>query len=354
MRPIRWSPEQVRKILVMKMRYIGDTVLVTPLIRALKQAMPEAAICLLTNREAAPVVKGHPAIDTLLAFDYERAKRDGWYLLRFLLHIRRQRFDLVIDLTRNDRSALFTFASGAPLRLGYEGGPAFYRLAYTHRVPYRFGSIHTVDHHLMMAKCLGLPALERHPDLTVPAEDIRWVRDRLGTAGIDVSRPYALIHPGARRWYKSWPADRFARIGDELIDRYQIHVVLSGGAGDEVTCRRIATDMVGTATNLCGEIPLSRLAALIHQAALLIGNDSAPIHIATAVKTPVIALFGPTRWEAWQPRRDRDITLSADLPCRPCGHGRPDCPLGDAYCLSRIEVERVLERIHDMMAKGPG
>jgi lipopolysaccharide heptosyltransferase III len=354
MRPRKWNPERVKRILIIKMRYIGDTVLATPLITALAQALPEAGISLLTNLEAAPVVKGHPQIDSLMVFDYHRAKRDWRYVLRFFFHIRRQKFDLVMDLTRNDRSALFTLASGAPLRLGYEGGPAFYRLAYTHRVPYRFGSIHTVDHHLLMAESLGLPARERHPDLTVTAEDIRWVRDRLGAAGIDVCRPYALIHPGARRWYKSWPADRFARIGDELIDRYHIQVVLSGGAGDEVACRRIASEMVGSAANLCGKIPLSRLPALIHQAALLIGNDSAPIHVATAVKTPVIALFGPTRWEAWQPRRDQDITLSADLPCRPCGHGRPDCPMGDAYCLSRIPVESVLERIHDILTPGRG
>jgi ADP-heptose:LPS heptosyltransferase len=107
--------------------------------------------------------------------------------------------------------------------------------------------------------------------------------------------------------------------------------------------------MTARAVNLCGQIALPQLPALIARSELLIGNDSAPIHIATAVNTPVIALFGPTRWENWYPRRDHDVTLTSVYPCRPCGHTKPDCPLGDSFCMSAISMESVWESVRKQL-----
>lgn len=350
MRPIKWSRSHVQKILMIKMRYIGDTVLVTPLIKAFKTAMPRAQIDLLLNKETAGIVKGHPQIDNILAFDYDRSKKDYRYFIKFLFDIRSYGYDMVLDLTRNDRSALFTFVTGAPYRIGYEGASFFQQKAYTHQVSCRFGEIHTVDHHLQMARSLGLPANDPHPDLTVSNAGIQRIRTLIEEAGLNSAAPYVLIHPGARRWYKSWPPDRFARIADVILKHYPVQVVLSGGPGDEETCKTIASQMRKSAFNLCGRIQLDQLPALIGQSALLIGNDSAPIHIATAVKTPVVALFGPTKWEAWQPRRTHDKILSVAYSCRPCGHSRPDCPLGDTYCMSTITVEKVWETIQNLFS----
>lgn len=335
------SRERVKRILIIKMRYIGDTVLATPLLAALKTAMPTAEAVLLVNKEAAPVVQGHPRIDRLMVFDTGRAKKDIPYFIRFLRDIRQMKCDMVLDLTVNDRTALFTFATRAAYRIGYDGVSFFQRFAYTHLVPYRFGQIHTVDHHLVMADHLSCPPVDKNPDLPVFSKDITWVRHRLEGAGLEKSRPFVLIHPGARRWYKSWPADRFAQIADMIHQHHAVQVVLSGGPSDRGSCETIASKARSPVLNLCGRIPLAQLPALIQQSALLIGNDSAPIHIATAVKTPVIALFGPTRWEDWQPRRDHDTTLSVSFLCRPCGHSRPDCPLGNAYCMRDISVESV-------------
>jgi predicted lipopolysaccharide heptosyltransferase III len=334
------------------MRYIGDTVLVTPLLRALKQAMPDARVHFLVNRQAAGIVEGHPNIDNLIAFDYDRAKGDIRYVIKFMIKIRRLGCDMVMDLTRNDRSALITFISGAAVRMGYTGGGRFQQMAYTHRLPYRFGRIHTVDHHLEMAAALGIPIDDIHPHLAVSAEDRQWIRSMLADHGIGNERPFVVIHPGARRWYKSWPPARFAQVADELMSRYPVQVVLSGGPLDRETCASIAAGMQKRAINLSGKVPLERLAALLRESKLFIGNDSAPIHIATAVNTPVIALFGPTLADTWQPRRahDRTVEIPGSCPCRPCGHSRPDCPLGrEGYCMAQISPQRVWHAIEAIL-----
>jgi predicted lipopolysaccharide heptosyltransferase III len=351
MQTIEWSKEHVKRILVIKMRYIGDTVLATPLLHALKASMPAAETHFLLNEETASIIKGHSKVDHLVPFDLPRAKKDVRYFIGFAWKIRRLMCDMVIDLSHNDRSALFTFLTGAPLRIGYDKISFVNRRAYTHLVPYRFGEIHTVDHHLMMAEHLGVPLVDTNPDLPVFPKETQEVRDRLESAGVDNSLPYILIHPGARRWYKSWPVDRFAHIGDLIGRHHRIQVVLSGGPSDQAACDAIASRMTARPVNLCGQIALPHLPALIAQSELLIGNDSAPIHIATAVNTPVIALFGPTRWENWYPRREHDVILTSVYPCRPCGHSKLDCPLGDTFCMSAISMESVWESVRKQLSR---
>lgn len=349
---IQWDRESIRRILVIKMRYIGDTILATPVLRALKTALPNIRIDLLINKETAAVVHGHPDIDQLLAYDYHRAKRDPLYFIKFLFQIGRLHWDVALDLTGNDRSALFTFVSGATNRWGYESGKTLKKRAYTHRLPNRFGRMHTVDHHLEMVRALGIPADDPHPYLIVSDQDRQWIRGLLESHQMRPDRPMVVIHPGARRWYKSWPTERFSRTIGRLTRRYPVQVVLSGGAEDTEKCGRIADQAQCPLVDLSGKVPLGRLPALIQAGVMMIGNDSAPIHVATAVNTPVIALFGPTRWEDWQPRRAHDTTLGIVFPCRPCGHARPDCPLGDGYCMSEITEEMVWKaietRLHTM------
>ncbi|MDL2270046.1 glycosyltransferase family 9 protein, partial [Desulfosarcina sp. OttesenSCG-928-G17] len=236
--------------------------------------------------------------------------------------------------------------SGAPIRLGYTGAGRVQKKAYTHEIPYHFGTIHTVDHHLEMAATLGIPVIDRHPHLEVGDSARKAVRQILQQTGVSENSSFVLIHPGARRWYKSWPMERFSRLADRIMDHYPVQIVLSGGSEDQKACKIIAAGMRHPAVDMSGKIPLSQLPALIRESILLIGNDSAPIHIATAVHTPVIALFGPTRWEDWQPRREQDTILGVSFACRPCGHALPDCRYGDAYCMSEITEEMVWNAVN--------
>ena len=341
----------IRSILIIRMRYIGDTVLITPLVHALREGIPHASIDVVVNRSASAILLEQPYVNYIWSFNDKNFKRDFRYTLRFVAALRKQHYDLVIDLTDNDRSALFTFLSGAPLRIGYRSESILRRrLFYTHVVDSVLGNGHTVDHHLKVAEALALPVLDRSPFLYVSAERIDRIEAKLAAKGLKKEEAFAVIHPGARRWYKSWPPERFARLADAIIKTYGVRLVLLGSKDDEATCSTILDHMESEALNLAGQIQLSELPALIKKSLCIIGNDSAPIHVATSVETPAIALFGPTKWEAWGPRRRQDRVVAAEYPCRPCGHSRKDCPLADEYCMNSITFEAVWETVKEVFS----
>ncbi|MBN1931457.1 MAG: putative lipopolysaccharide heptosyltransferase III [Desulfobacterales bacterium] len=342
--------DEIHKILIIKMRYIGDTVLMTPLVNAFKEGLPHAQVDVIVNQDTASVLSDHPFIDKILEFNYKTAKSNFAYILEFLRSIRKQHYDLVIDITGNDRAAFFTFMTGAKLRIGYDSKKFLRRkLFYTHVVQSKFGSVHTVDHHLSVAEFLKFPVKDRHPSIWISAERLRHMQEKLYIEGLKPGEAYAVIHPGARRWYKSWPSECFAKLADRIIQTYGIRLVLVGSAVDQNACASILDKMQETALNLAGRISLGELPALIAESVCLIGNDSAPIHIATAVKTPTVALFGPTKWECWYPRRKHDRVIAAEYPCRPCGHSKSNCPLGDGFCMSSISFESVWEAVNKIL-----
>jgi ADP-heptose:LPS heptosyltransferase len=199
-----------------------------------------------------------------------------------------------------------------------------------------------------VAEELGLPVNDRHPYLFVSAECTDRVEAKLAARGLKKEEAFAVIHPGARRWYKSWPPERFGRIADAIIQTYGVRLILLGNQDDKETCSTILNLMKFQALDLAGQIKLSELPALIKKSLCVIGNDSGPIHIATSVETPAVALFGPTKWEAWGPRRQQDRIVAAEYPCRPCGHSKPDCPLEDEYCMSAITYEAVWDAVKEV------
>ncbi len=331
------------KILLIKMRYIGDVVLTTPLLEAMRAALPNATFDFLVNKPTAQILADQPHINFVHCFDKSKPTTAT---LRLIGALRREHYDLVVDLTNNDRSMLFTRLSGAPIRIGFRNKHRLLiRKAYTQVISSNFGRIHTIDHHLKVAEALGLSAVTRHPSLRVNGRSIEKVRQILSHYKVDVGKGYVVIHHGARRWYKSWPSERFAIIADLVTEIYGFPVVLIGGEEDRDSAQKILMKMKHRGVNLAGKIPLRDLPALLKMAICLVGNDSAPIHVATAVNTPVIALFGPTDARAWGPRRSHDIVISVNFPCKPCGHKNINCPLGKNYCMSTIEVGKVWDGV---------
>jgi len=347
------SLSEHRKILIIRMRYIGDVILTTPLLKTLKTGIPGVQTHMLVNRGTEAVLNCHPHADKVFCFDYEKAENIR-YAPAFIIRLRKEKYDAVIDLTGNDRSALFTRLSGARLRIGYAGENRLRScLAYNRQIQAVLGSIHTVDHHLKAAEIFGLRADDIHPFIPVTSDQKSRVDALLSSQGINPSESFAIIHPGARRPYKSWPPERFALVGDYIIRNCGIRLILSGSRKDENLCAEIGERMKEKAMNLAGLVSLTDLPALISKSRCLIGNDSAPIHISTAVSTPVIALFGPTDGKIWGPRREQDRILDAEFPCRPCGHSRTFCPLGEHYCMSAISFASVRDAVEDVLKNYP-
>ncbi len=337
----------IKNILVIKMRYIGDALLTTPLLDTLKEAFPEASLSALVNRGTEAVLLGNPALREVLVFD--RSMPTFPDQVRFLQHIRRKKFDLVIDLTDADRSAFVAYYSGAPLRAGFVGGSLLRnRFLYNVLIEADGSALHKIDHHLAVAEAMGFPVSHRELKLFLTLEEIAGAQGKIKEKGGVPAEPFVLFHPGARRWYKSWPIEYFSSLGDKIWEELRIPVVLAGGPGDRERVERIQKGMNAPAINLAGALNLREMAALLKMAALCVVNDSSPMHIAAAVQTPTVSFFGLTDPAHWYPRGEIHRVFSQECPCRPYGHRR-ECDQGENHCMRKIHVEEVFSAIKAML-----
>ena len=355
------------KILLIRLRLIGDVVFTTPAIAALRRQFPAASITYLVERSAEPVVRHNQHLTEVVVAERPRGLRRLIYDLGLAWRLRRERFDLVIDFHGGPRSAWLTRATGAAERIGYNlPGRAW---AYTIRRPWSRALVpprHSVESQWdLLVPLLGIapPDPDRTPvDMPEDALAARAVRQRLSDAGVDEQARIVVIHVSAGNPFRRWPAEHFAFAAAALAreDLSRRIIITSGpsesGAADGIAAR--AQELAGEAGPRivrCGEFDLSELRALVGCAALFIGGDSGPMHIAATTSVPVVALFGPTlpeRSMPWRTARTRAIAVDAGpLPCRPC-HQR-HCLPGDFRCLTRVKPERVVIAAEHLLTTDP-
>lgn len=333
----------VRKILVIKLRYIGDALLVTPLLDHLKDAFPEASVSMLVNLGTQPVLYENPSLNEVLALD--RTSLRSKEHLRFLCNIRSKQFDLVIDLTDADRSAFISYISGAPMRIGYHGKSLLRNhLLYNILINADEGALHKIDHHLAIAEAIGYPIKNRELRLFLTTEEMTKTRKKLEEKGLATDHPFVVFHPGARRRYKSWPAEYFSALGNKILKELNMQLVLAGGPSDLKEVEMIQKGINLPSYNFAGAFDLRELACLLKMAALCVVNDSSPMHIAAALGTPTVAFFGLTDWRNWYPRGEAHAVFSQDCPCRPYGHSR-ECDQGENHCMRKIPVDDVFAAV---------
>lgn len=339
----------IKKILVIKLRYIGDTLLTAPFLEALKEAFPEASITALVSRGTESVLSYHPAIAELLPLDSKELGFAGY--LRFLENIRRRQFDIAIDLTDADRSAFIAYWSHAPVKIGFEG-KSFLRNRFLYNILVKADeeALHKIDHHLAVAEAMGRPIRNRELRFFLAPEEQERIRQKVKEKGLNVDQPFVVLHPGARRWYKSWPLEYFSQLGNRIAHELQLPLVLSGGPSDLESIEKIQKGMNHSSFNFAGELNLRESACLFKLAALCVVNDSSPMHIAAAVQTPTVALFGLTDPKNWRPRGEIHQVFSQECPCRPYGHSR-ECDQGDDHCMRKISVEEVFEAVKARVLK---
>jgi heptosyltransferase-3 len=352
---------EVRAALVTKLRHHGDVLLASPVFSALKSAAPHAALDALVYRETAPMLEGHPAIDRVHTIDRDW-KRAGlvrqWAGERELGRALAQRhYDLLIHLTEHPRGLALARRlkprwSVAPERAAERGSAWLWRRTFTHfyRLP-RGTERPMVEQNLDALRRIGVePDLSCRALVLVPGEEARRRVDaRLAALGI-AERRFVQMHPGSRWTFKCWPADRCAALAARIVGD-GLSVVLTGapdarerGMVDAIVAA-LPADAKGKVFDLAGALSLTELAALTTRARAFVGVDSAPMHIAAAVGTPTVALFGPTSEIAWGPWRVEHRIVSSSHPCRPCG--QDGCGGGKvSECLTTLPVDRV----HDAFA----
>lgn len=336
------------RILVIKLRATGDVVLATPVVENLKRRFPRARLSFLTEEASADVLRWNLFLDELIVLPIRSWGRTGFpgswrEQARFYRNLRRKRFDLVIDLFGNPRSAVLTWLTGAPNRVGY----AFRgrRQAYNTVVKPSGRPRHEVLFHLEALEAMDVPVATDRPEVAVPRsaerKACRWLREN-----VPGDRAVVGLNPGGGWAVKRWPPEYFGRLADALIDEYGVAVLVLWGPGEEGLVREVAGAMNNRPLVLPA-VPLSVLGAFLKRCRLVVSNDSGPMHMAAALNVPTIGIFGPTDPRAQGPWGDgHGVVRKETVDCLGCN--RIDCPIGN-ICMTTLEPREVLAEVRSLM-----
>ncbi len=321
----------VKNILVIKLRNIGDVLLTVPAIRALRETFPHARLCVLVNPGTEPMLMENPLVDEVIVLNREKDKKGLTDKLRgglgFMKAVRAGGFEMTVDLTGGDRAAFTGFITGARYRLGPDPrGKGFKgkRYLYTHKAPEPPAMTHTVLRNLAVLRPFGIDTANLTVDFFTTKKDeaeVRGILKKEGLTGRDQT-PFVHVHPVSRWLFKCPQAGFMASLLDEIIKQGLKVVITSGPEAREVALvKEISGLMREKAINLSGRLSLKGLGVLSKKAAFFFGVDSAPMHIASAVGAPTLALFGPSGafdWGPWDNEAARGLSFKVtDGPLTP-------------------------------------
>jgi lipopolysaccharide heptosyltransferase I len=283
------------RILIVRLSAIGDVIHGVPVLCALRSSFPKAFIGWVVEGRAAALLEDHPALDELIRLPrgWLKSPRLIWRLRQ---RLRACRFDATIDLQCLTKSAVAAWLSGAPRRIGKAGEDGRELSRWFHNELVAAGGKHVIDHYLDMLCPLGITSPAVHYDLPERPADRHTAEEFLWTSGL-AARSFAILNPGAGWPSKIWPAERYGELAQHLARVHNLpSVVVWGGASERLLAERIATASGGTG-KLAPPTSMTELAAFCRRAALFVGSDTGPMHLAVAVGTPTISLHGPSRAE---------------------------------------------------------
>lgn len=331
-----------KKILIIKPSSLGDVIHSLPFLNSLRDCFPEAEIHWVIAKGFSELLDGHPMIDKLWIINKDQWKKlsrikDTVDEVRALFSaLRKEKFDIAIDLQGLLRSGLIAMASGAKIRIGLKGfkeGREGSRFFYTHRVSGgKF--VHAVERYMRVSDFLGCDTSE----IKFPLGDV----SNALPDGIDP--PYAVIVPGARWQAKKWQSQRFG----ELASMLQIKSLIIGTKADNEIADEIVKASKGNAVSIAGKTTLKELIGILRNARFVICTDSGPMHIAAALSVPVFALFGTTTPLRTGPYGDIHTIITAGVPCSPCFKKKCD----DLRCMDKITVEMLYNAIKEKIKEG--
>ncbi len=285
-------------VLLIQLKRIGDLILTVPTVAALRKKFPAAKISLVAAHGSRGLLPAIPGLDHTFVARGRVTDVPQW------LALATTRFDCCLDFSRTDRSAFLTFLSGAARRITYDTvrREPLRHLSYNEFVPSQVRFVHTVDHHLSLLAPLGVHDVSREVHLVLPAEAV--ARAERVMEAKKLGPDFIILHPGSARAEKFWLARRWAEVADRIVDQLGLQVVLSGGKArmEQDHLARIKRKVRCPVLDLSGQLDLLSLAALLQRARMLVTIDSAPMHLAGALGTPQVALFGPTNPFHWHPR----------------------------------------------------
>lgn len=334
----------MQNILLIRLSSLGDVVLTTPAIRAVRAHFPHAHIAMLVAKPSADVLRENPHLNELIPFDRLAADKDTGEMWRVLRTLRKRKFSLTIDFQGKIRTEVLAYLSGAPERVGRG------RLC-TVRVPDAAAVTHATERNLALLHAIGIPAEDRTLEMFLAESEREEAGQRFEAAGIpnrqNLHVPKVGMFPGAGWKLREWMPERFAAIGDKLVRHFNAHVLIFGGPREVELVNTVANLMHAPATRFAGNLQIRQLAACLEKCSLFLTNDTGPMHIASAVGTPTVALFGPGNHYRFQPLGVLHQTIRHDVPCSPCKQFTDKCK--DNVCMKQIRVNEVWEAVRERL-----
>ncbi|MFH0877405.1 MAG: lipopolysaccharide heptosyltransferase II [Candidatus Omnitrophota bacterium] len=331
------------RILVIKISAVGDAVLAIPSFAAIKKKFPSAHVACLVGREAKDVFQRCPYIDELVVCDFQNKDRGLRGIFRLAKKLLRRRFDLVIDLQNNRKSHLLGYLTCSSERYGYDNGKFSFLL--NHRIKDTKEPISPVEHQFQVLKMLGIMEEPQALELWPSAEDERFASDFLKEYWLGKERLIGINIGASPRWNtKRWRAKRFAKLCDALAKK-DYRILVTGSSSDAAFAKEILDQTKTKPVCAVAQTTLLQLASLVRHCDCFVTGDSAPLHIAAAMKTPVVAFFGPTDPRRHMPKGVRGLVLRKD--CVPCYSGV--CPKKTNACMESITAEDVLKAIEELL-----
>ena len=320
--------KNIKKILIVRTDRFGEFILNTPAIKAIKDRFPEACITLMVSAGVEEIVRGWPIIDEILIYPQEECNG----ILKLAHYLRTKKFDMAVILNPKKDFHLATFLSGIPERVGYNRKLGF---LLNHKIEdcKSSGQKHEVEYNLDLIRSIGIEAKEKDLFVSFGPSDENVVETLLKENGISSSDALLVLHPWTSDPIKQWPTEKFLGLSKKIIQEIPCRLIIIGGKEEISKSKDFCVGNPGL-IDFTGKLSLRQLAAFLKRSKLLISNDSGPVHMASAVKTPVIAIFrndlpgkGPKRWGPW-------------------GEGNT---VIQNSSLSNISVEEVFQKIKEML-----
>jgi len=337
--------KEFKKILIIKLRAIGDVVMSTPVIENIRANFPDSHITFLTEPASHDVIRGNPYLDDLVILDksrwlamplFKRLKAQ-W---SFYKKLRLNRFDLVLDLFGNPRSAVLSLITGSPCRVGFDFRVR--RFCYDTIVTPRGGEVHEVEFNLDALRALGLAVRTTNPYFPLSQGALKDATHWLSDQGITERDLVIGLNPGGGWEIKRWRPDSFSEIADRLMNDYGARILLIWGPGERDLVDEVAENMKHSPLFL-PETSLQGLGAYLTKCKLLLSNDSGPMHIAAALNVPAIGIFGPTDPNLQGPYGEQNMAIqNLDLDCLCCN--RLTCKIGN-LCMTDLSTDIVYSEI---------
>ncbi len=352
-----------KKILIINIFGIGDVLFTTPLVANLKQHYPDVSIGYVCNRRTEDILKRLPQIDRVFTYErdefqaiYQKSKLGFLKKIKFFIQeIKKEQYDTVIDLSMNTFAGFFAWMAGIKNRIGFN---------YKNRGVFLNKKVllegyegrHVVEYYLDFLKGLNIPVKEKKMVFPLSLEDEQWAQGFLRQKGLkEDALIIGMVPGGGASWgkdaeYKRWPAEKYAKLVDKLIEKFSVAIILMGSSNEQDLCQKVANLAQSFVHLACGETSITQFAALSARCALNIVNDGGPLHVAVAAGAKTLSIFGPVDERVYGPYPKRNhMVVTHNIACRPCYHRFRRASCTHISCLHEIEVVDVLGKVAEII-----